>query len=235
MIILRTMNTPINITTILKGRPAALLETPLASREPVQIAAQWLIANALTKALVELVTQQSPSGGSISSSSLSFSSSLWSSVATPRSDKWGFGMVWEEIAEDFPTVESLYAAILDRRRQIHELKEYWRPYISAIEEWDPVHLGLEGICTERNREGAYRFPVERMVLNEDGASGSYFALDEEGKRRFVIKPIDEDIGALNNGKGFASPYADSFARDHMPLYLSLCERRWLMKQRVDWR
>lgn len=211
----------INISTIRNSQPTVLLEKPLGKSSALpQVASQWFVAAALRQALVSLITETS-----ISSESLEWSgsSSIYPSYTTETtlpSDLWGFGWDWYSITKDFPTVESLYAEILERRRQIHELKEYWRPYIGGIESFDKIHVGLADLCDERNLQGAYTFLSERLSPISDGISGSYFLSDRGGEMRYIVKPIDEDICCLNNRKGFASPYTDSWIRDNMTLYLS---------------
>ncbi len=212
----------LNVATILRNQPAALLERPLRIDPSVQIASRWFVANALRQALISLVTEQSTSFSSLSidSTSLSYTTTTFESEQTIPTDKWRFGWDWLSITEDFPTIESLYEAILERRRQIEEVKEKWRPYIKMIGKFDPIHIGLSELSQGRNPQGAYPFPPENLALIGNGISGSYFLSDENGEIRYVVKPIDEDICCLNNRKGFSSPYTESTIRENMTLYLS---------------
>ncbi len=212
----------LNIAAIRGAQPAILLEKPLAKGLPVRLASQWFVANALRNALTSLLTEQSPSFStlSIDSASLAYLTTTESIEIPTPSDKWGFGWDWYSIVQDFPTVESLYAAIQQRRGQIAQVKETWRPYIRAIGGFDPIHLGLNELSFGRNKQGAYLFPQDSLSPISDGISGSYFLSDENGQVRYVVKPIDEDICCLNNRKGFSTPYAESTIRKNMPLYLS---------------
>lgn len=101
-------------------------------------------------------------------------------------------------------------------------------------------LFKERIGFIRNQIEKYRLGAEVTKMNEpfftgdgvfyvdpncleripDGISGSYFLLDAEGNKRYVVKPIDEDCGCLNNPKGYMSLMMKSPIRDDMPLYLS---------------
>jgi hypothetical protein len=138
-----------------------------------------------------------------------------------QKDQWGFGSwSWYRIASDFPTAESLYAAIQERRRQIQETKESWRFYIEAHKEIDPLYERLREILPDETSRGTYLVPSKQLDLIQEGISNSYFLSDANGVKQFVVKPVDEDIGTLNNRKGFASPYTESPIRDNMPLYLS---------------
>lgn len=211
-----------NIASIRGTLPAVFLEKPLTKNDSVQVVSKWFVANALRQALVSLATEQSPSFTSLSIDSSSLTSLCTPSVTetTFPSDKWGFGWDWHSIVQEFKTVESLYLAISERRRQIQEIKDAWRPYIRGIERFDPIHHSLDELCLERNEQDGYIFTFDRLSPIADGISGSYFLSDEEGEIRYVVKPIDEDICCLNNRKRFASPYTDSTIRDNMTLYLS---------------
>jgi hypothetical protein len=116
-------------------------------------------------------------------------------VETPlKEDLWSFGFFWLEVLRQFSSVEQLYAAITDLYGDIAELKEAFR-----------------------SRAESYRGEIER---NEGrGVSGSYFLVDDEGVRRFVIKPLDEDAGCIHSD-GFATPFWMSPLRSNMPLYFS---------------
>lgn len=109
---------------------------------------------------------------------------------------WGFPYFsWYYVQEEFETVQKLYAAIQDIHDEIKKCKETFRE--QAID--------LPDLICEYNREG--------------GVSGSYFLVDNEGDRKYVLKPLDEDAGCINS-KHYASPFHMSPFRDDMPLYLS---------------
>lgn len=112
-----------------------------------------------------------------------------------KDDLWSFSYFWSEVRERFSTVEELYAAMQDLQKQIHEIKEKYRP----------ISLGFPDFRIEPNLHG--------------GVSGSYFLIDAEGNKRFVIKPLDEDAGCINS-EGFATPFTTSPLRSNMPLYRS---------------
>ncbi len=113
-----------------------------------------------------------------------------------KENLWGFGTFsWPKIQREFGTVERLYAAIQDLYEEIRALKEAYR--------------GM-----------AKSFPEFRVELNEfGGVSGSYFLIDEEGKRRYVVKPLDEDVGAIHS-RTYPTPFYKNPIRGYVPLYLS---------------
>ena len=53
-----------------------------------------------------------------------------------------------------------------------------------------------------------------------GLSGCYFWKNNSQNIEFIVKPIDEDIGGINNPKGYVSLEEKSNIRDFMPLYKS---------------
>jgi hypothetical protein len=112
-----------------------------------------------------------------------------------QEDLWAFSYFWPEIAEKFSTVEELYSALQDLHKEIYTIKEKYRP----------LALGFPDLRIERNLHG--------------GVGGSYFLLDHEGNKRYVIKPLDEDAGCINS-EGYATPFGMSPLRSNMPLYRS---------------
>jgi hypothetical protein len=60
---------------------------------------------------------------------------------------------------------------------------------------------------------------------EGGKSGVYFLRDSQGKPRYVIKPLDEEMLALNNPKAYATPYCDADGecrpKGGIPMYQSV--------------
>ncbi|PIS02851.1 MAG: hypothetical protein COT85_02125 [Chlamydiae bacterium CG10_big_fil_rev_8_21_14_0_10_42_34] len=110
-------------------------------------------------------------------------------------DLWGFGFFWPEIRRNFSSTEELYAAIQDLFDMIAKIKEENR---GKIEEYPPLEI----------------------IRNEDrGICGSYYLIDDTGKRHYIIKPLDEDAGCIHSD-GFASPFLTSPFRANMPLYFS---------------
>lgn len=109
---------------------------------------------------------------------------------------WGFSYwTWLEVKTKFQTVDQLYAALQDIHRQIKDLKELYRQQ----------GIDLPDLQIEYNTEG--------------GVSGSYFLIDAEGKRRFVVKPMDEEAGGIHS-LNYSSPFQNCPFRNHMPLYRS---------------
>ncbi len=126
---------------------------------------------------------------------------ILSSNVPLTSDAWGFTAFWPCIQEICETSEGLYEHLQLRKAEIREIRDSVRPAILPIP-------GLEALSQ-----------VGSLSLIQNGLSGSYSLSDENNIPRFVIKPLDEDIGALNNPKGYASPFTYSLLAD-MPLYRS---------------
>lgn len=137
-----------------------------------------------------------------SSLSRTNSSMTASSAITLTVDAWAFGSFWPFIQEICQTSENLYEHIRLRQAEIKEIREAMRPSILLI---PAIQQVLE---------------TGTLSMIPNGISGSYFLLDADGTPHFVIKPLDEDIGAINNPKGYASPFIDSPLRDGVPLYRS---------------
>jgi len=99
----------------------------------------------------------------------------------------------------------------DRNDLIAQLgREVMAKALDTSNEWtvEEVQARRDEIRVLRDE---YRALLETQVLGPDqlvpiadGISGSYFLKDEFGMIVSVVKPIDEDISALNNPKGFAS-------------------------------
>lgn len=117
------------------------------------------------------------------------------------SDAWGFAAFWPCIQEICETSEGLYEQLQLRRTEIREIRDSVRPSILPIP-------GLEAL----SQGGS-------LSMIQNGLSGSYILSDENNIPRFVIKPLDEDIGAIGNPKGYATPFTHSLLAD-MPLYRS---------------
>jgi len=132
---------------------------------------------------------------------------------------WGFAN-WQEIIRHHKTIDNLYQEIKERQNEISHLKNIYRPKTEQIKHFDSLHLSLNSIAESISQAGTYKISAGRLGLINEGISGSYFLFDEKNEARFVIKPLDEDIGALNNRKGFATPFDTSPVRKNMPLYRS---------------
>lgn len=213
---------PFNLNKI-RQRPAVSEIRFLAKeREQTLYVSQWLWAKQ-TVGLIDTIAQQQRASAVKEkrkpSPRLKTDSPIFSTKLTKN--KWGFtSWVWNSIIKDFQTEEKLYTAIKERRRQISNCRESWRSLVQMQQNLDPFYLGLSQLANAQTAQGTYEIPANQMELSCEGISGTYFLSDNEEHKRFVIKPIDEDIGCLNNGKGFASPYIRSMIRDNMPLYLS---------------
>ncbi|MBU6446581.1 MAG: hypothetical protein KGQ49_04210, partial [Verrucomicrobia bacterium] len=105
---------------------------------------------------------------------------------------WGF-ISWDAIKETFGTVQNLYAVIQNIHREIRALKEKFRQF----------GVDFQGLALQPNLEG--------------GTGNSYFLVDEQGKRKFVVKPLDEDTGAINS-TSHTSLSSYSPLRKNVPLY-----------------
>ena len=118
---------------------------------------------------------------------------LFKSPITP--DTLHFGTFTRELTP--LTEEELFKIVKQRRIEIQQQKEYWRPFI------DQVNQG-------------------QLVPISSGCGSAYYLVDEEGVPLYVVKPVDEDIHCLNNRKEFGSPFSDEDhrARDGIPLYRS---------------
>lgn len=130
-----------------------------------------------------------------------------------KKDVWGFSYYWHLIKGRCPTVEALYREISERKSSIEKVKEIFRKTIAD--------LALLPYTNGMSPDGTYKLDPSRVRQVEDGISGTYFLYDEKGQPRFVIKPMDEEPGCINNPKGFATPFADKNPiRNYMPLYES---------------
>lgn len=114
---------------------------------------------------------------------------------------WKFFFFGPRLQEDFQTVEKLYAALLDLKRHIAETTEYFR-------------------------ERAFSFSALSVQQNEEsGISGSYILIDSRGRRRFFVKPLDEEAGCIHSQR-FSSPLSACPFRRGIDLYQS-CMREVL--------
>ncbi len=128
-------------------------------------------------------------------------------------DFWSFGSYWELVKSAYQTLGNLYEAIKEKIETLFETRESFRPKIERNEI-------LESLALETREDGTYLIDPENLKRIKKGISGSYFLNDAKGNPRFVVKPVDEDAGCLNNPKGYATPFDMSPIRSNMPLYLS---------------
>ena len=126
-------------------------------------------------------------------------------------DHWGFFYYWEMIKNKYPSVDALYNEIRIRKSTIQKIRETFRSKITD--------LALLPFTTGVSASGTYSLHPDRVHLTQEGISGTYFLSDEKNQPRFVIKPLDEEPGCLNNPKGFATPFGDKNPiRSYIPLY-----------------
>lgn len=127
-------------------------------------------------------------------------------------NEWGFYNYWHMIKERCPTIEHLYREIQERKSTVEKVKEAYRATIKENPNLLPYTDGLSDA-------GTYKLDPSRIHLVEDGISGTYFLRDKENNPRFVIKPLDEEPGCINNPKGFATPFGEKNPlRNYIPLY-----------------
>ncbi len=121
---------------------------------------------------------------------------VFAAISLCSSDRFESEFLWPQI-ESLKKPKELDLLIEERIHEILALNEYWRPFIvsdlSALEEG-------------------------KLVLQQEGAGGSYVLYDSQSNPKFVIKPNDENIFCLNNPKHFASPFLEIRAKPHIPLY-----------------
>lgn len=135
-------------------------------------------------------------------------------LSSLSSDEWGFGYVWFEVKSTCKDLDSLYALLQKRKEEIAQIREETRVKLRPIPALDGLPCDLSS--------GTIFIDSSRIVaISYSGISGSYFLLDEKGQPIFVVKPMDEDIGALHNPKGYSSPFETSFIREGISLYASV--------------
>lgn len=135
-------------------------------------------------------------------------------------DYWAFGSFWHSVAQKYSTVDALYAALSNRLETIRKIRETARSWIQTTRSLSPLYETLSSCSAFSTDSGTYLIDASRLSPIEDGISGSYFLKDPSGRIRFVVKPLDEDIGCIHNPKGFATPFKTSPVRDNMSLYSS---------------
>ncbi len=111
---------------------------------------------------------------------------------------------WTRFAEKIPT----YSLIAERKKQILENKEEWRPYIEQAEANDPAFYHRIRTLLET---GSLK-PIEQ------GMSGTYLLLDLEGVPQYILKPSDEEMFCLNNHKHHGTPLGEGDIQGEFPLY-----------------
>ncbi len=109
--------------------------------------------------------------------------------------------------------EKLYEMINDRRKEIKQMKEEYRQKFEGS-----TDKQMQSNVQELMKVGILK-PVD------GGKSGVYFLCTNDGKPKYVLKPIDEEALVLNNPKKCALPFADSEGKFRtkvgIPLYQSL--------------
>ncbi|MES2272707.1 MAG: hypothetical protein V4487_00745 [Chlamydiota bacterium] len=129
--------------------------------------------------------------------------------------------LWNQLTRYYPSMELFYRALTKRQAELAEIKENFRPFIGEKSLFDPVYADLLSLASAFFENGTYQIDPDRLTpTSNQGVSGSYFLLDETGHPRFVIKPLDEDAGCINNPQGFATLLDRSPLRENMPLYHS---------------
>jgi hypothetical protein len=209
----------------IRQRPAiSEIRFLIKEREQTLFISQWQWARQTIRLIDEIVVQQKHHTSSIQENRKRPSCVRTGSKITTgqlSNNKWGFSCgCWDEIIRDFQTEDKLYSAIRERRQQILDCMESWRSTIQHNQKLDPFYQSLSRTALEQSAQGTYRIESGHLHLSASGISGAYFLSDKKGSEQFVVKPIDEDIGCLNNSKGFSTPYVRSTIRDNMPLYLS---------------
>lgn len=87
-------------------------------------------------------------------------------------------------------LNSLKEQILKFREVMKEVNEYWKENIS--------HFEKSGDFSIYRDFASVRDSCKIIRNQQSGASGSYLMINPEGEPLFVIKPMDEDIGGINN-------------------------------------
>lgn len=128
-------------------------------------------------------------------------------------DFWDFGSYWGKIKKTYRTVGNLYRALKEKIQALFDTRESSRPQIER-------NSALASLALEVRENGTYWIDSPNLIRIQKGISSSYFLKDDAGNNQFVVKPIDEDTGCLNNPKGYATPFDFSPIRAYMPLYLS---------------
>ncbi|MGC1879420.1 MAG: hypothetical protein WA678_08620 [Rhabdochlamydiaceae bacterium] len=108
--------------------------------------------------------------------------------------------------------EGLFLAFVQNRRdEIHEQKEHFRPFIEELKKGKDrdFYSGVESAL----RHG-------KLLPISSGCGGAYAVVDDRGTPCYVVKPVDEDVFCLNNRKELGSVFNDveHRFRDDIPLY-----------------
>lgn len=135
-------------------------------------------------------------------------------------DYWSFGSFWGSVTQKYSTVDALYAALSNRLETIRKIRETARSWIQTTRSLSPLYETLASCSAFSTDSGTYLIDASLLSPIQDGISGSYFLKDKSGQIRFVVKPLDEDIGCIHNPKGFATPFKTSPIRNNMSLYSS---------------
>ncbi|HEY5260122.1 MAG TPA: hypothetical protein VIJ46_05675 [Rhabdochlamydiaceae bacterium] len=137
-----------------------------------------------------------------------------SSNFTPSPDDlFCFGKMWSHLGE-YQEEQKLYAAIAERRAEVHALKLHWKWRLDACQE------GTDRDFYQKIHQILETGTLKRL---EDGSGAAHLLNDETGTPRFILKPLDGEILCLNNTKCYGNPLNEVRfrARPHIPLYHSV--------------
>ncbi len=128
------------------------------------------------------------------------------------SDKFHFGFLWPLIREEYE-MEQLYTLIRERKKEIAEIKEFWRPLIEE-------RTQIDASWRERVSDFQDVLAQGKLLRSKHGSGCAYFLYDRSHQIRYVVKPFDEDMLCLHNAKRRASPFLDTQhrVREAIPLY-----------------
>ncbi len=106
----------------------------------------------------------------------------------------------------------LYEMIKERRLELMEQKEHWRPFVQEEQKKDH----------EFYADFQKELETGKLIPSPVGNGGAYFLVDPCDQPRYVVKFVEEDIFCLNNAKEYGSPFHDREhrVRDEIPLYRS---------------
>jgi len=122
---------------------------------------------------------------------------FFAKISLCSSDRFESEFLWPQI-EPLKKSGELDRFIEDRNHELEALNEAWRPFVMS----ESLPMLREG----------------NLVLQQEGADGSYVLYDSQGNPEFMIKPNDEHVFCLNNPKRFASPFREMRSKTLVPLY-----------------
>lgn len=110
-------------------------------------------------------------------------------------DKWA-SPAFKSILEDAGGIENTMERILDAREKVAQVKEMYRS------------LQSEAPVTAMQTDVQALLTSATIKSVNGGKGGVYFLCDHLDKPKYVLKPGDEALLAINNGKKMASPFLD---------------------------